>query len=93
MYVVARHRIKDPERFFAVSQAAAEKAPEGVYGRQFCPSRDRTQAVCLWEAGSLEAVEGYLDPLIGDSGENAYFQVSAEHAIGIPEPIIGREGE
>ena len=93
MYVVARHRIKDPERFFTVAQAAAEKAPDDVYGRQFCPSRDRTQAVCLWEASSLGAVESYLDSLIGDSAENAYFQVSAEHAIGIPEPIIGREGE
>ena len=50
MYVIARHRIKDPERFFTVAQAAAEKAPDDVYGRQFCPSRDRTQAVCLWEA-------------------------------------------
>jgi hypothetical protein len=89
MYVVAKHRIKDAEAFFSVSRVAAENAPAGVYGRQFCPSRDNAEAVCLWEADSVEVVERYLDALIGEAGENAYFQVSAEHAIGIPQPIIG----
>jgi hypothetical protein len=88
MYVVAKHRIKDSEAFFSASQVAAENAPAGVFGRQFLPSRDKTEAVCLWEAGSVAAVERYLDALIGEAGENTYFQVSAAHAIGTPEPII-----
>jgi len=92
MYVVAKHRIKDADRFFSVSQAAAENAPGGVYGRQFCPSSDKTEAVCLWEADSVEAVERYLDSLIGEAGDNTYFQVSTEHAIGIPQPIIDGYG-
>ena len=89
MYVVAKHRITDAERFFSASQVAAENAPAGVYGRQFCPSLDLTEAVCLWEADSVEVVERYLDSLIGEAGENAYFQVSTEEAIGIPQPILG----
>lgn len=92
MYVVAKHRIKDAEKFFSLSQAAADQAPPGVYGRQFCPSRDRTEAVCLWEADSVETVRDYLDSLAGGSSENAYFQVSTDHAIGIPAPIgVSRE--
>ncbi len=91
MYVIAKHRITDAERFFSLSQVAAEKAPAGVYGRQFCPSQDRSEAVCLWEAESLEAVESYLDALIGEAGVNTYFQVSTEHAVGIPERIIGAD--
>jgi hypothetical protein len=87
MYVVAKHRINDPQGFFSVAQVAAENAPDGVYGRQFCPSSDATEAVCLWEAGSRAAVQGYLDGLIGDAAENSYFEVATEHAIGIPEPI------
>ena len=87
MYVVAKHRINDPDRFFALAPSAAEEAPAGVYGRQFCPSRDRTEAVCLWEADSLEAVRDYLDSLAGESSENEYFEVSAEHAIGVPAAI------
>jgi hypothetical protein len=87
MYVVAKHRINDADKFFALSQLAAENAPAGVYGRQFCPSRDRAEAVCLWEADSLEVVRDYLDSLTGDASENAYFEVNAQRAIGIPEPI------
>lgn len=87
MYVVAKHRIRDAERFLSLAQVAAEQAPPGVYGRQFCPSRDRTEAVCLWEADSVETVRDYLDSLVGEASENAYFQVRMEHAIGIPEPI------
>ena len=88
MYVVAKHRIKDAEAFFSASQVAAEHAPDRVYGRQFCPSHDKTEAVCLWEADSVDAVEQYLDGLIGEAGENTYFQVSTEDAIGMPQPII-----
>lgn len=87
MYVIAKHRIKDAERFLSLAQLAAEQAPLGVYGRQFCPSRDRTEAVCLWEADSVETVKNYLDLLAGEASENEYFQVSIEHAIGIPESI------
>jgi hypothetical protein len=88
MYVVVKHRINDPERFFSLAQPAAENAPAGVYGRQFCPSRDRSEAVCLWEAASVEAVRDYVNALTGEASENAYFEVSTEHAIGVPEPII-----
>jgi SAM-dependent methyltransferase len=92
MYVVAKHQVEDAERFLALSQIAAEQAPPGVYGRQFYPSRDRTEAVCLWEADSLETVRDYLDSLVGEASENAYFQVGTDHAIGIPEPIgLSRE--
>jgi hypothetical protein len=91
MYVVAKHRINDAGTFFSLSQVAAENAPAGVYGRQFCPSRDGTEAICLWEADSVQAVAGYLDSLVGDAAENTYFQVSTEKAIGIPEPIAGSE--
>jgi len=87
MYVIAKHRIKDAERFLSIAQIAAEQAPPRVYGRQFCPSRDQTEAVCLWEADSVEIVRDYLDRLAGEASDNAYFQVSTEHAIGIPEPI------
>jgi hypothetical protein len=87
MYVVARHRIKDAERFLSLAQVAAEQAPPGVYGRQFCPSCDGSEAVCLWETDSLETVKNYLDSLVGEASDNAYFQVSTEQAIGIPEPI------
>lgn len=88
MYVIAKHRISDADKFFALSHVAAEEAPAGVYGRQFCPSRDRSEAVCLWESASLDAVRDYLDSLTREVSENDYFEVSPDHAIGIPAPIV-----
>lgn len=84
MHVMVQHRVNDPEFFFADIPAVAGNAPAGVKAVQFCPSRDRTAAVCLWEADSIEAVKGYLNPLTGDTSDNTYFEVSAEHALGLP---------
>ena len=87
MFVIAKHRITNPERFFSLAQSAAEDAPTGVFGRVFCPSRGGDEAVCLWEAESLDSVSSYLDELTAGAAENSYFEVSAEQAIGLPEPI------
>jgi hypothetical protein len=87
MYVITKHQIKDADAFFAAARMAAEGAPPGVYGRQFCPSRDGAEAVCLWEADSLEAVREYLDSLIGETSDNAYFEVDTRRAIGMPDRI------
>lgn len=87
MYVITKHQIKDADAFFSISRVAAEGAPPDVYGRQFCPSRDGTEAVCLWEADSLEAVREYLDSLIGEASDNAYFEVDTRRAIGMPDRI------
>lgn len=84
MYVIVQHQVNDPEFFFADIPAVARHAPAGVKAVQFSPSRDRSAAVCLWEAGSIEAVKGYLDPLTRDASDNTYFEVSAEHARGLP---------
>jgi hypothetical protein len=86
MFVIVQHRVKDPAHFFADVPGVASKAPAGIVPRQFCPSADKTAAVCLWEADSVEAVRAYLDPVTGDASENTYFAVGEAHAIGLPEP-------
>ncbi|HEX6238870.1 MAG TPA: hypothetical protein VFZ68_16845 [Acidimicrobiales bacterium] len=91
MYVIAQHRVVDPEAFFADIPAVAAKAPPGVHPRMFCPSADRATAVCLWQADSIEAVRDYLDDVSAGASENSYFEVGAEHALGLPE--VARAGE
>ena len=88
MYVIAQHIVKDVDFFFADIPAVAENAPAGVHPRQFCPSKDKTTAVCLWEADSVDAVKAYLDGVTRDAAENTYFQVSDEHAIGLPASLM-----
>lgn len=68
MYVLVHHRIHDPERFWAT----AEEPPEGLTLHQTLSARDGTRATCLWEAESVEAVSGYLDPLSEGLATNEY---------------------
>ena len=84
MYVIAQHRVLDQDVFFTDIPAVAGNAPAGVHPRQFCPSADKTAAVCLWEANSVAEVRAYLDAVTGDAAENTYFEVSGEHAVGLP---------
>jgi hypothetical protein len=86
MQVVAQHRILDPEKFFSMdAEEVAGGGPPGVQGRQFFPSTDRTTAVCLWQADSIDSLRSYLDPATEGVAENTYFEVDEEQAMGLPE--------
>lgn len=86
MHIVAQHRITDPEKFFSQdAQQVVENAPDGVQGRQFFPSEDRTTAVCLWEADSVDAVREYVDDVTEGASENTFFAVDSQYAMGLPE--------
>jgi hypothetical protein len=87
MFIVVYHTITDPETAFARGQnlLAGNGAPAGVRVREFYPSRDKADVFCLWESNSVEDVRGYVDATLGDSSRNAYFEVDAETARGLPE--------
>jgi len=92
MYVVVQHRINDLQTAFSrgAKLIANEGAPSDVRGLQFYPSRDGSLITCLWEAPSVEAVQGYVDSTLGDSSENTCYEVNAEQAfarqpLGLPE--------
>ena len=86
MDVVVQHRITDPEQFFSMNaEEVARGGPPGVQGRQFFPSQDRSVAVCLWEADSIDTLRDYLDPATAGVSENKYFEVDMERAMGLPD--------
>ena len=92
MYVVVQHDIKKPEVAFTRGQRLmrSEGAPAGVRNLQFYPSRDQSRVTCLWEAPSVQAVQGYVDATLGDSSENVCYEVNSEQAfarlpLGLPE--------
>jgi hypothetical protein len=92
MFVVVQHQFSNPQVALSRGEALVrnEGAPAGVRGLQFYPSREGSAATCLWEAPSVEAIQGYVDSVLGDSSTNACYEVDAEHAFarqpsGLPE--------
>jgi hypothetical protein len=87
MFIIAHHTITDQETAFARGQNLLDGngAPVGVQVREFYPSRDKSDVFCLWEGNSVEEVRDYVDATLGDSSRNAYFEVDAEVARGLPE--------
>jgi hypothetical protein len=83
MYVVVQHRIKNPATAFPRGEKlkGGVGAPAGVRVLQFYPSRDGSSVTCLWEAPSMAAVQGYVDSTLGDSTDNACYEVDAEQAF------------
>ena len=83
MYVVVQHTFKDPQTAFSRGERLIknEGVPTGVRGLQFYPARDGSGATCLWEADSVEDVQGYVDSTLGDSSDNLCYRVDAEQAF------------
>ena len=92
MYVGVMHRIKDPKAMLSRGEKLGDpsQAPPGVVAHQFCPSTDLSVATCVWEADSVDAVRDYIDGTLGDSSENTYFEISTEHAQGLPQQAAAR---
>ena len=92
VFIVVHHTITDPALAFARGEnlLAGNGAPSGVQVREFYPSRDKADVFCLWEGNSLEEVRDYVDATLGDASRNAYFEVDAEIARGLPELASSR---
>jgi hypothetical protein len=87
MYVGVIHNVKDPQAMLSRGQPLGDpaNAPAGVRPLEFFPATDLKAATCLWEGDSVETVRDYIDGTLGDSCENSYFEISTEHALGLPQ--------
>jgi hypothetical protein len=83
MFIVVEHTITNPDVFFGLAQRVAE-APSGINALQFFPSMSKDRAVCLWEAKSVDALKGFLEPLTAQSSRNTYYTVDSTKAMGLP---------
>ena len=83
MHIVVEHTITNPDVFFGLAQRVTE-APPGINPLQFFPSMNKDRAVCLWEAKSVDALKGFLEPLTAKSSRNTYYAVDSTKAMGLP---------
>jgi hypothetical protein len=86
MFIVALHDITNKQAFSGAGDAVVNDAPQGVKPLQFFPSTDGKQAVCLWEARSVDAVKDYLETKVAKCSRNTYYAVDSKVAMGLPVP-------
>ena len=84
MFISVIHRISDPDAFWATAASAANDIPAGVTLHQTVASNDRSTAICLWEAASVESVRDLLEPLIGKFSKNEYIPIDPASSMGLP---------
>jgi hypothetical protein len=82
MYVVVYHTIRSQAAFErGLRLQTAEGAPAGARVVQFLPAVDGSTVVCLWESGSVEALQRYVDKMLGETSVNTCYEVAAEPAF------------
>jgi hypothetical protein len=84
MFVVIQHRISDPQKFWAIAQKETASLPQGLKLHLVLPDDMGGNAVCLWEAESLQAVREFVEPLVSDISTNHYYEVDGGSAVGLP---------
>lgn len=89
MFIAIVHQIHDAEKF----QACADDVfplPGELHVHHFLPATDLSEAVCLYEAPSVERLREHIDGALADSSTQHYFPVAERSALGLPEPEKGR---
>jgi hypothetical protein len=91
MHVVIQHQINDPVKWDRgvkniMSLVEQHRLPTGIKPLQYLPSADGRNAVCLWETGSLRALQEFTERETSGA-RNEYFEVNEQAAIGLPKPV------
>ncbi len=86
MIISVNHKINNPESFWKSAQESLPNLPEGGVKRvlQALPNGNMTEATCLWEADSIDALNTYLRSKVQDWSTEVYFEVNTANAIGLP---------
>ena len=86
MLVIAHHtNINDPEAFWAKAQTVVAAAPAGTKVHSVFPSRDGKTGTCVWEGGSVDEIQQFLDKAAEGMATNFCYEVNEAAAVGLPE--------
>ena len=85
MLIIAHHNnITDPETFWGKAQTLASATPPGLKVHSVYPSQDGKTGTCVWEAGSVDEVQKFLDEATAGMATNFCYEVNEAAAIGLP---------
>jgi hypothetical protein len=84
MLIIAHHNVNDPEAFWAAAEEVTKDLPAGLKLHGVYPARDGKTGTCLWEGGSVEDVQQFLDKKAGNWAKNFCYEVNVEKSMGLP---------
>ena len=86
MLVIAHHtNITDPAAFWSKAQSVIGATPAGTRVLSVFPSQDGKTGTCVWEAGSVDELQKFLDTASEGMATNFCYEVNEAVAIGLPE--------
>ena len=85
MYILVQHTIAEPGAFWSSTDPAL--LPPQFKLLQTFPTRDGTHAACVWEAASIDALRGLLEPLTGAVSLNEYYEVENREGVALPSGV------
>lgn len=88
MYVLVHHTIHNPDRYWAIAQEATPNIPPALKLHVCIPAQDGSHATCVWEGESIDAVQGLIEPMLGEFSTNAYFEAENREGIAMPSKLV-----
>ena len=86
MLVIAQHtNITDTQTFWEKAKMVVADTPSGMSVLSVFPSQDGKTGTCIWEAGSAEELQKFLDNASEGMATNYCYEVNEAAAIGLPE--------
>lgn len=87
MIIVVNHKINNTGDFWASAQKSLPELPVNGVQRimQVMPNTFMTEAVCVWEADSIEKLDEYLRSKVHDWSTEEYYELNTAAAMGMPQ--------
>jgi hypothetical protein len=91
MYVIVHHQVTDQAKFWPADPSQfTMHIPPSLKLHSTLAGVDGTQAVCVWEGQSVDAVREFLDPATAGAAVNAYFAAVNKDGIAIPPARVSQ---
>lgn len=85
MYILVSHTISRPAEFWGSAQkylwnlaGDGERRVISVF-----PNENMDLCTCVWEAESIETLDGYLREKVGNTSKNSYYQINEANSMGL----------
>ena len=88
MYILVQHSVSDPATVWPRAQKAVPDIPQQFKLHHSFPTADGRKAVCIWEASSIEALQPFLDKMLGPDAHNQYAEVVNKEGIALPTAVM-----